>query len=73
MATGTIMPPRPTTSGSVSRLRSRSSPMSNSRRASSPTTRKKNVIRPEFTQPCRSSDRPMLPMVTDSRVDQTDA
>jgi hypothetical protein len=47
--------------------------MSNSRRASRPTTRKKNVIRPEFTQPCRSSDRPIVPTLTDSRVDHTES
>ena len=43
------MPPRPARNGSASRLRTRSSPMSNSRRASSPTTRKNSAIRPEFT------------------------
>ena len=37
-------------SGRATRRRSRSSPMSNSRRASSPTTKKKNVISPLFTQ-----------------------
>ena len=38
------------------RRRSRSCPMSSSRLASSPRTRKKNVIRPSFTQ-CRRSSR----------------
>src|SRR5690348_3884686 len=56
IATGTTIPPRPATSGIANRRRSRSSPMSNSRRASSPITRKKKVIRPLFTQPCRSWD-----------------
>ena len=73
MAIGTIIPPRPTTSGSVSRRRSRSSPMSNSRRASSPTTRKKNVIRPEFTQPCRVVGQAHAADVTDSWVYQNDS
>ncbi len=54
-------------SGIASRRRSRSSPRSNSRRASSPTTRKKNVIRPLFTQPCRSWEMPALPRRIDSR------
>jgi hypothetical protein len=50
IATGTTMPPRPAASGSASRRRSRSSPMSKPRRASRPTTKKKNVIRPLLTQ-----------------------
>jgi len=54
IATGTTMPQTPVTNGSVTRRRSRSSPMSNSRRASSPTTKKKNVIRPVLIQPRRS-------------------
>src|SRR5215831_8882843 len=61
IATGTTIPPRPATSGIANRRRSRSSPMSNSRRASSPITRKKKVIKPLFTQPCRSWDMPKLP------------
>src|ERR1022692_1597038 len=68
IAIGTIIPPRPTTSGSASRRRSRSSPMSNSRRASRPTTRKKNVISPEFTQPRKLSARPVVPTRIDSAV-----
>src|ERR1700761_8090996 len=55
------MPPRATTSGSATRRRSRSSPRSNSRRASRPATRKKNAISPEFTQPCQLSARPLEP------------
>src|SRR4051794_20285679 len=38
------------------RLRSRSSPISNSRRASRPTTKKNSAISPSFTQWRRSSD-----------------
>src|ERR1035437_1354611 len=71
MAIGTIMPPTPASSGRVTLRRSRSSPMSNSRRASSPTTRKKNVISPELTQPCRSCDTPAPPKRTDSCVPQS--
>ena len=43
---GTSIPPSPATNGSASRRRSRRSPRSNSRRASSPTTKKNRVIRP---------------------------
>src|SRR4051812_20038034 len=48
------MPASPAASGSARRDRSRRSPRSNSRRASSPTTKKKNVMRPLLTQPRRS-------------------
>ena len=44
------MPASAARSGRTNRRRSRSSPRSNSRRASSPTTKKKNVIRPLLTQ-----------------------
>src|ERR1700730_9787726 len=68
MPIGTIIPPTPASSGSVTRRRSRSSPMSNSRRASSPTTMKKNVISPELTQPRRSCAMPAPPRRTESCV-----
>src|SRR5216684_1977707 len=68
MPIGTIIPPTPASSGSVTRRRSRSSPMSNSRRASSPTTMKKNVISPELTQPRRSCAMPRPPRRTESCV-----
>ena len=68
---GTIIPPTPATSGRVSRLRWRSSPMSNSRRASTATTRKKKVISPEFTQVCRSPESSAPPRRNDSTVPQT--
>ena len=55
------MPARPATMGSAARRRSRSSPRSNSRRASSPTTKKKNVMRPSFTQWRRSCSMPAEP------------
>src|SRR3954454_2885332 len=51
---GTAMPASPAASGSARRDRSRRSPRSNSRRASSPTTKKKNVMSPLLTQPRRS-------------------
>src|SRR5690242_4791197 len=47
--------------------------MSNSRLASSPTTKKKNVIRPEFTQPRRLSVTSHGPTPTDAVVPQTDS
>ena len=68
---GTIMPLSPASSGSVSRLRTRSSPMSNSRRASSPTTRKKRAISPEFTNPRTSRVTPDPPTSIDNRVAHT--
>ena len=49
------MPPIEASSGRANLRRSRSSPRSNSRRASSPTTKKKKVIRPLFTQWRKSS------------------
>ncbi len=66
------MPPSPATSGSVTRRRSRSSPMSNSRRASSPTTKKKNVMRPLFTHSRRSIAIPCPPARISSCVSHTD-
>ena len=68
---GTIMPPSPISTGSASLLRTRSSPTSNSRRASSPTTRKNSAISPEFTNWRRSRVRPELPTSTDIRVAHT--
>ena len=73
MAIGTIIPPRPVSTGSVSRLRSRSSPVSHSRRASRPTTRKKNVISPELTHSWTSMEIPVPPMRTDRVVAHTDS
>ena len=58
---GTAMPASAARSGRTNRLRSRSSPRSNSRRASSPTTKKKNVIRPLLTQCRRSREMPCPP------------
>src|SRR3954454_18577230 len=65
------MPPRPASRGRAKRRRSRSSPMSNSRRASSPTTKKKNVIRPSLTQWRTSCERACPPRRNDRFVDQT--
>jgi hypothetical protein len=67
------MPPSAATTGSVIRWRSRSEPMSNSRLASSPTTRKKNVISPSLTQSRSSSAMPSLPTRIDSSVLQNDS
>ena len=69
----TAMPPIAASSGSASLRRSRSSPRSNSRRASSPTTKKKNVIRPLFTHSRRESDTPAPPTSIDSVVSQNDS
>src|SRR6266542_6892068 len=68
---GISMPLTPATSGTATRRRSRSSPMSNSRRASSPTMKKKNVISPLFSQYRRSSEIPRPPMRIESTVCQT--
>ncbi len=68
---GTTIPPRPASSGRVTRRRCRSSPRSNSRLASSPITKKKNVIRPVLIQPRRSCATPALPIRIDKRVCHT--
>src|SRR3954468_7375299 len=73
MATGATMPPIAAAAGIVSRWRSRSSPRSSSRLASSPTTRKKNVISPWLTQWRRSSEIPPSPSWIDRCVVQTDS
>ena len=67
------MPPIAATSGKANLRRSRNSPRSNSRRASSPTTKKKNVIRPLFTHSRRSSDTPQLPRSIESVVPQNES
>ena len=67
---GTSIPPMPAASGRASRLRSRSSPMSNSRRASSPTTKKKSAIRPELIQYRTGSEIPCGPMLIVSVASQ---
>lgn len=73
MAIGTSIPLAPATTGSASRLRSRSSPMSNSRRASSPTTRKNRVISPLLTHSRRSREIPCEPSRTERWVSQNDS
>ena len=67
---GTTMPTSPTANGSRKRRRSRRSPRSNSRRVSSPTTRKKKVIRPLLTHSLRSYDGPCEPSLIESSVCQ---
>src|SRR5262249_40618965 len=58
-------------SGSATRRRSRSSPRSNSRRASSPITKKKKAMRPELIQSRRSSEMPEPPTRIESVVVHT--
>src|SRR6266581_2064359 len=62
------IPPRAASSGSVTRRCCRSSPRSNSRRASSPTVKKNNAISPLLTQPRRSRDSPRAPSVAAPRM-----
>ncbi|CAN5469212.1 hypothetical protein BH20ACT17_BH20ACT17_02290 [soil metagenome] len=74
MATGTTIPPIAAKAGIASRRRSRSSPRSISRLASSPMTRKKNVIRPSLTQWRRSVEIPLpSPTVIASFVVHSDS
>src|SRR3954447_4549342 len=72
MPTDATTPAAPATTGSAKRRRSRSSPRSNSRRASRPTTKKKNVIRPLFTHPRRSSATVWPPTSIDSVVSHSE-
>src|SRR3954454_17093425 len=72
MALAVAIPPIPASIGSANRRRSRSSPRSNSRRASRPTTKKKNVIRPLFTHPRRSSATVWPPTSIDSVVSHSE-
>src|SRR5580765_5127139 len=67
------MPPMPASNGKATRRRSRSSPRSISRRASSPTTKKKNVISPLFTHWRRSSETPASATLIDSFVLQSES
>ena len=69
--TAVAMPMIPAVTGSSSRRRSRISPMSNSRRASRPTTKKKNVIRALLTQSTRVIANPEPPSWTDKMVCHT--
>ena len=59
--------------GSTARRRSRRSPTSSSRLASSPTTRKNSVISPELIQPRRSVASSPPPSFTDSCVVHSDS
>src|SRR5918999_466383 len=67
------MPPTAARIGSTNRLRSRSSPRSSSRRASSPRTKKKNVIRQLFTHSRRGSETPASPTSSASVVSHSDS
>ena len=71
MATAVAIPPTAESSGSANRRRSLSSPRSNSRRASRPTTKKKNVISPLLTQWRKSSSTPASPRLIDNFVSQS--
>ncbi len=66
------MPPIAASTGTASRRRSRSSPRSSSRLASSPTTRKNSVIRPSLTQWRRSVEMPPPPIRIASCVDHSE-
>jgi hypothetical protein len=70
MATVVAIPPTAATTGSATMRRSRSSPRSNSRRASRPTTKKKNVISPLLTQWPKSCEIPSPPRRIESSVCQ---
>src|SRR5262245_33102281 len=72
-AIATAIPPSPASTGSKERRRSRSSPRSSSRLASSPSTKKKNVISPLEIHARRSIERPWSPSATASVVPQTDS
>ena len=67
----TTIPPMPASTGSAMSSRSCSSPRSNSRRASSPITKKKNVIRPLLIQWPSVWEIPASPTRIDSVVSQT--
>ncbi len=70
MPIGRSMPTTPAAAGRMNRRRSRRSPRSNSRRASSPTTRKNSVISPLFTHSRRVRSTLIPPSRTDSSVPQ---
>ena len=67
------MPPIAANTGIASRRRSRNSPRSSCRLASSPTTRKNSVIRPSLTQWRRSIVTPAFPTRTATLVVHTDS
>src|SRR5918992_3483638 len=71
MPIAAAMPPSAASNGSTNRRRSRRSPRSNSRRASSPRTRKKNDIRPLFTHSWSESETPVPPSSIASVVSQS--
>ena len=71
MPTAPAMPPIAASTGTIERRRSRSSPRSNSRRASRPTTKKKNVIRPLFTHSRSVRSSPSPPTRIETTVPQS--
>src|SRR4051794_21782482 len=72
-STGTTIPNRPATTGRTTRPRSRRSPRSISRRASSPTTRKNSVMSPLLTHVRSSSVTLACPRRNPSGVVHTDS
>ena len=64
-------PAEPGHDGQQNRRRSRRSPRSNSRRASSPTTKKKNTIRPLLIHSTADIDSSASPQRTDSSLCHT--
>src|ERR1700684_4462401 len=73
MSTATDAPPSAEIAGRAMRRRSRSCPMSISRLASSPVTRKKKAIRPSLIQWRRSWEIPLPPSWIDSLVVHSDS
>src|SRR3954468_5013097 len=67
------MPPSAATSGTAARRRLRKSPITSSRLASRPTTRKKSAMSPSLTQWRRSSEMAQPPSRIESSVVQTDS
>src|SRR5262245_39179192 len=73
MSTAAVIPPIAPSTGSAIRRRSRNAPVSSSRLASRPTTRKKSVIRPWLIHSRRGSEMPCSPTITDRSVVQNDS
>src|SRR3984957_14414682 len=73
MSTAADAPPSAEIAGRAIRRRSRNCPISISRRASRPVTKKKKVIRPSLIQWRRSWDIPLLPIWMDSLVVHKDS
>ena len=70
ISAGTIMPPAAAIAGRAARRGSRSSPSTSSRLISSPTTKKKSVIKPLLIHSCSVRSSVWLPRLTATCVDQ---